>query len=306
MKHIAWLFCILMSVGLLSGCNAQNGGLFGQLDQTQAHMNTQTPDTTADVQTVQDEAMTLYLAFGERDGVYTGELQNGLPDGEGSFVTANSDGVSWTYQGEWINGHMNGSGQTLWEDGWSVQGTYVDDCITKGATYHDGVLRYSGEYACDIYNGDGATYDAAGDVIFDGEFHNGYLMESEEDRITRADCIAPIANIPTVADYEGCLINPDAYIGMKVVIAGSVVYRWDPDQEDPAYAEFVVAQDGDEYYPIDVFYRYAWEEPTVEEGEWLTCYGVFAGIYTYTGDDGNEYSMPVVQAHVVYHEEYFQ
>ena len=196
--------------------------------------------------------------------------------------------------------------KTVWADGWSEKGTYVNDYMTEGESYYNGSMVHRGSYLENQYNGQGTTYDEAGNEIFTGEFRQGYLVENEEDRITRADCIAPIAGIPTIEDYNGCLANPNAYFGVKVLVYGTVEYIWDADPEYPAYAEFIIAPDGDEYYPIDVYYRYGWDEQHFEEGEWVSAYGIFVGVYTYTGTDGNEYSMPMVEAHVVFHEEYNQ
>lgn len=305
MKRFGYILCLLVIVGLFGGCNTPQGnplGLFSQQpSQTQAV--TATPQSN---DPIQNETMTLYLAHGKKDGVYSGEIRSGVPHGQGSFTTTNDAGTQWTYQGAWVDGHMSGYGETVWEGGWSERGTYVDDYLVQGESYFKGTLRYSGQYDNDQFHGQGTTYDMAGNVLFEGEFRNGYLVENEEDLITRADSIAPIAGVPTDADYNLSISDPDAYYGEWVMVTGTVVYKWEQDPLDPAYAECIVAPDGDAYYPFDVFYRYGWNEPTIEEGEWVTCYGIFAGTYTYTGEDGNEYTIPVVQAHAVFHEEYYQ
>ena len=74
--------------------------------------------------------MTLNLAYGDRTGKYSGELNaNGLPDGHGKFTSVNSEGVKWTYEGEFKDGHFNGKGKTTWKSGQVEIGTYKDDVI---------------------------------------------------------------------------------------------------------------------------------------------------------------------------------
>ena len=77
-----------------------------------------------------DKKMTLNLAYGEREGTYSGEVNSeGLPDGNGKFTTKNADGGEWTYEGEFKNGHFEGEGTTTWKDGGVETGTYKDDVI---------------------------------------------------------------------------------------------------------------------------------------------------------------------------------
>lgn len=72
--------------------------------------------------------MTLQFSFGERTGIYNGEVDdNGIPNGSGTFTTTNSEGIQWTYTGQFVNGHMEGEGSTSWEDGRTEVGIYIDD-----------------------------------------------------------------------------------------------------------------------------------------------------------------------------------
>lgn len=75
------------------------------------------------------QKMTLDLSFGKREGTYTGDLKDGVPDGKGKFKTENDQGGSWTYEGEFKNGHFDGEGTTTWSDGSKETGTYKDDVI---------------------------------------------------------------------------------------------------------------------------------------------------------------------------------
>lgn len=74
--------------------------------------------------------MTLNLAYGDRTGTYSGDMNEaGLPNGQGKFTTTNSDGEEWTYAGEFKNGHFEGEGKTTWKSGQVEIGTYKDDVI---------------------------------------------------------------------------------------------------------------------------------------------------------------------------------
>lgn len=75
------------------------------------------------------EKITLELAHGTREGYYTGDLVDGLPDGKGKFVSQNESGAKWTYEGEFTKGHFDGQGKTTWSNGQVEIGTYKNDVI---------------------------------------------------------------------------------------------------------------------------------------------------------------------------------
>lgn len=73
--------------------------------------------------------ITLNLSFGQREGIYEGELVDGVPNGEGKFTTKNENGDEWTYEGTFVDGHFEGEGKTTWKDGNINIGTYQNDEI---------------------------------------------------------------------------------------------------------------------------------------------------------------------------------
>lgn len=73
--------------------------------------------------------ITLNLAFGERTGTYTGDMIDGIPNGEGKFTSKNENGQEWTYEGTFKNGHFEGEGMTTWGKDQKEIGTYKDDVI---------------------------------------------------------------------------------------------------------------------------------------------------------------------------------
>lgn len=73
--------------------------------------------------------ITLNLSYGDRTGVYSGDMTNGVPNGAGKFTAENADGVGWTYEGQFANGHFEGEGKTTWKSGQVEIGTYKNDVI---------------------------------------------------------------------------------------------------------------------------------------------------------------------------------
>ena len=105
-----------------------------------------------DPKTVTSKEMTLNFAFGERAGVYTGEIDdNGIPNGTGTFKAKNTEGTGWTYEGDWVNGHWNGEGTSIWDSGTKYSGSYRDDYANG---YGEIVLDNGDKYAGNFNNGE--------------------------------------------------------------------------------------------------------------------------------------------------------
>ncbi|WP_230268241.1 hypothetical protein [Allobaculum fili] len=75
------------------------------------------------------EEMTLHLSYGDRTGVYSGDMKDGIPDGQGKFTSKNDEGESWTYTGTFKDGHFEGDGETVWKSGGREVGTYENDVL---------------------------------------------------------------------------------------------------------------------------------------------------------------------------------
>lgn len=104
-----------------------------------------------------------------RKGKYTGEVKNGVPNGYGVFVTANSEGVVWHYLGEWLNGEMSGQGGCYWDNGQSNVGSYEHSDMVCGelhtsTSYNVWVDYHLNEHGC--Y--EAIEYRTDGTVLFDG------------------------------------------------------------------------------------------------------------------------------------------
>ena len=102
--------------------------------------NPETAEDASDRKTVENETFTITgkdyddageLYTFEAEGQYSGEILDGIPDGQGTFTSQNEDGILWTYSGEFKNGVFNGKGETTWSDTkWKEAGTYTDGLFT--------------------------------------------------------------------------------------------------------------------------------------------------------------------------------
>lgn len=71
--------------------------------------------------------ITLNCTFGDMSGIYSGETKNGIPHGKGKFVSQNKNQSGWYYEGDFVDGHFEGTGQTVFQNGQIQQGNYEKD-----------------------------------------------------------------------------------------------------------------------------------------------------------------------------------
>lgn len=121
---------------------------------------------------VEQQEITLSLTMGDRTGVYTGTLVDGVPNGVGKFESENPDGTAWYYQGEFVDGHFCGQGALVFATGERKTGQFERDMLNgQGKLYINDELRYEGGWVDDQYSGQGTAYD--GKEKWVGEFQNG-------------------------------------------------------------------------------------------------------------------------------------
>lgn len=131
-KLSAILLCLLLALQLI-GCN-----------------NTTSDKTAVETLTNQNYKLTMQVWDDtglnaktiERDGVYTGEVMDGIPNGIGRFDSSNPQGNKWYYEGEFTNGTFNGMGLCVWPDSDSPDesGLYVDGLYKPGTAELFGIL----------------------------------------------------------------------------------------------------------------------------------------------------------------------
>jgi hypothetical protein len=236
--------------------------------------------------------MTLDFSFGQRAGLYTGTMKDGLPDGEGSFITENTEQQQWTYTGTWVAGHLEGQGASVWEDGWRDEGTYANDMLNgAGAEYYDDVLVRQGTYE----NGQlvrGSFYTDSGILYYEGEANDWRPIESQQARAARLDAL--LADVFEVDDYDAVWRNYDSYIGEAVLLGGTVSYLWTTD-DTTGYCDFALDIEGDADHWTEVFGHASMDETVAELGEEnLLVFGYVLPKYEWSDESGT-YETPIVQ-----------
>ena len=118
-----------------------------------------------------EEALSGYGTREYADGVYTGQMNMGVPQGWGTLLLAGGD----SYEGEFDNGIPHGTGTYRWSNGDQFQGAFVHDVRTGFGiyTWADGT-RYEGDFLNNAITGSGTFYWTDGS-IYRGEFLDGAL-----------------------------------------------------------------------------------------------------------------------------------
>ena len=111
----------------------------------------------------------------DTDGTYTGDWENGMPEGNGKFTSISND---YFYNGEWINGLPHGTGELYYEKGNTQM--YMNGSFFNGNPHGQGYMEkhiYSEEGEDIIsYKGDLSQNGMDGTGVVRYEFNGAYLM----------------------------------------------------------------------------------------------------------------------------------
>ena len=262
--------------------------------ETQKPISEPTPAPTPTNETVIEKEMTLQFSFGERTGIYTGEIAEGMPNGEGKFTTLNDENIGWFYEGKWANGHFEGLGTTVWDDGFKETGEYKNDELEgPGQEFWNGVMVYDGNYQNGIYNGQGTLYNDRGDVVYAGSFNNGYFQESAEQREARLTPFKQSCKEMAYADYY---ISADNETGDKLKLTGEIFQVYEQDETEPYFCDFLMYAENNENQIVQVYYRLNDGEPRLEDGQTVTVYGTVEYLYSYVSKSEEDISAPHIEA----------
>lgn len=235
-----------------------------------------------------DYTADLTYILGGKEGVYTGSLKKGLPDGEGFFIAG--EGRNWAYEGMWHEGAMAGRG-VLTTPKVKYSGTFVNNVMEGNFKVYSGdVVIYEGEIHGDRLNGYGSTYTKTGEHIYTGSFKDDMLDERAEDRLARGmdfykTCI--VLDIPT---YYQTLSGSEPY-GKSVYVWGRVLGIGSQEAAGTA----IIAYENQADFPLAITYRYGVDEPKINENSTVYVWGVLTGLFSYT-DDGQDSLCPEVEA----------
>uniref|UniRef100_A0A5B7APR2 Phosphatidylinositol 4-phosphate 5-kinase n=1 Tax=Davidia involucrata TaxID=16924 RepID=A0A5B7APR2_DAVIN len=100
--------------------------------------------------------------------VYTGELTDDLPHGQGKYLWA--DGCM--YVGEWLRGKTMGKGRFSWPSGATYEGQFKSGFMDGEGTYTGCSGTYKGAWVMNLKHGKGTKHYANGDY-YDGEWRRG-------------------------------------------------------------------------------------------------------------------------------------
>lgn len=288
--------CILLTLSCLLAMTACSKlGAFSEENTTSENTGenvSASPDASAT--TVTDLEITISFEFGDRSGTYTGEMRDGLPDGQGTFSTQNAEGVGWIYDGGWRQGHMYGEGSTMFDSGYSEAGWYEDDNLNgQGKLFQDERLTYEGGFVQNIPDGQGTIYSYSGDIIYSGNFDQGYIDETEDARTERMNGFRQQCDPVNYSELYTRAQNED---GSFIQITGTVVYL--ADSEDFAYeCSFVIS--GQNFVGTDavyVHYHLNKGEKRIMEGQQVTVWAQVSYLSTSESEDGASVSMPFIEA----------
>ncbi len=182
MKKITAIFLVLAMTVTFSACGkeeapARNGGN----SNNSASQNAKVTDKA--------------YALNGVDGTYTGDWENGMPEGNGKFTSVNNN---YFYNGEWVNGLPHGTGEVYKEKNNTKR--YINCTFFNGKPSGQGYMEeriisaegediyiYKGEISQNGMDGKGMLrYEFNGDyLILEGQFANnepyGKLAYNEYD-----------------------------------------------------------------------------------------------------------------------------
>jgi hypothetical protein len=233
---------------------------------------------------VKDLDMTLDFSFGQRTGTYTGEVKDGLPDGQGTFSNIEDGQVTWFHEGAWVAGHMEGQGKRTWvqDPVQSQQGAYSNDLLNgEGSATYNGVVFRSGTFKDGMFVY-GDAYTDTGAKYFTGDFVDGMMVESAEARAKRIEAFLADAQ---PLDPGTAWLFYNSLVGGSAYFYGTVANAW--EYEQPDFQAFGVNFEGDENEWINVYGYLSEGEKKMAEGEKnVMVLGVLLPKYEWTDDSG--------------------
>ena len=296
MKRVLLFAIMLACIFLLSACF---GAFNFPVDNDELPRETEAQEIASESDAVQPsgtfgvqdgQEITIVFDFGERTGLYSGDMQDGLPHGTGVFSSSNSEGTGWVYEGEWSKGHMQGEGTTTFETGYKETGWYENDYLTgQGSIYQQDQLLFEGEFSMNVPNGQGTLYSYCGEVIFTGNFADGFIDETGEAREAR---IVPFKQGCETPDYTALLESAESGGDLRVQVSGIVYYAY--ETEASGYdSSFILDMGGKMVY---VSLHLSTGETPIAAGKRVTVWGIADYVYTYETEAGTQASLPMIEA----------
>ncbi len=222
--------------------------------------------------TVVEQEYTVYFDDGSINGLYTGEILNTRPNGEGKFDYVGHDGLGYVYVGEFVDGEMYGSGELRNEHGEMQVGVFKSGVLSgKGTVYNpDGYKIKEGYFINGKLNGRGTIYDDTENEIYKGEFLHDIPQKSEY----KSEC--------EQIGYEYLKNHIELYKSKNIKITGNVV---DGFTNSDYTRQYTLAFGANTDKSIRINYKGA--AMTVRQNDELTFYGYCTGYEDYMNADGS-------------------
>jgi hypothetical protein len=283
MRRLKFISLIFICMLVLSACS------FNAFESSSAE-ESEASSASPSADSVSEMDLTLAFSFGERTGVYTGDMVDGLPHGYGTFESRNAQGVGWVYEGGWEMGHLMGEGTTTFETGYKETGWYENDNLNgQGSLYQDDVRTYDGEFTDNTPDGQGTLYSYCGEVIFSGSFSQGYIHETVEARAARLTAFKEGCERQDYAAIQQSATDGNA---LKVRLSGMV---YDVSEDEGGYDSSFIMDDP-EGNAVGVSYRLSVGEASIEPGKRVTVWGIADYLSEFETETGGQESLPMVEA----------
>lgn len=250
MKKILLVLVMLVSLSLF-GCNNNQQTINAQEDT---------------IKTVENEKIIIAFPYGDREGTYTGEMKEGKPHGIGKFETTNPEGVSWYYEGEFVDGIFNGQGKCVWEDGETRIGEYSN-----------------GEWMPTQIE----IYDYVGNRLGYTILEPSYDFIQDNEQLFPAQSLDSIAqNVDTTVEYKMITKEPIKYAETIVCLENLTVIQIETTEIPGTTKKFTRANAMDSEFNVYELY-YIGELPDIYDGDAInTVYGLPISVGGYENVSG--------------------
>lgn len=206
---------------------------------------------------------TVVFSDSVREGLYTGDIQNGIPDGFGVFEAVNDEGEAWHYIGDWSKGQLSGEGRMVWDSGQIKIGKFAANEFVSGKILDEPQKSvHVTAYFMTLF-----------EAIYSGE-----TPEIKKDEFASAD-------------FKKLLRNPDDYMYAFTQVDGTILQIIG---EDPNSCDLrIQAADGSGVYYVGMT-EYVHLDYNLLVGDHVTAYGLYVGPYTYNNTDGYTTTLPAI------------
>jgi hypothetical protein len=143
----------------------------------------------------------------EEDGLFTGDIINGLPNGHGKFVQNGLKNTSWYYEGNFVDGCFDGEGMVVNNNGITAVGNFKNNMLNgAGKQYVDKGLLFDGLFADNVRHGYGKLY-KDGEIVYEGNFNNGIPDEASFKESCRFAIYDDLVRIPSLFQYMPLMVQ---------------------------------------------------------------------------------------------------